>query len=621
MAGIDQNTLWQLASMILGKPKEVTTTRERATFLRTDQDGTQWVRLPSSNDETPVNGRTLATAKAGDTVEWSIHDGRLSITGNESQPSVGMREVFQTASDIVQPVVARISKVNELASLSKSVADAAQQVAEAVNQHFFADTNGVHVTEATQDDWDENHEGANVLLNATGQLFRDGLTNLLTLTTQGGARALSVWDGLGNTASHIRAIIGEVITLGPIGSVQMILSATGLSIDNENGDEIFAIDSSTTGSVTVPLDVSLVTWNTTADVDDDPHVVSDDGATVGDTTVVATINENEYPLDSTYATATVTAGTGVSVALTSAGITYVQGLMVVESEGDGGTVTTTYPCELSVEYQHAVTDIALLSLIGSQTVLGEGNVLYLANNRWLAGTRQTGTLLRIRNAATGREVKLGVSNNGYTRGLWDSFKNDWLVARNKDNKTVINGPNFSVSSAGEVNASGAIASFYQVSAKGNGDTAATKRIVALRSNSAGNRGLYDVSLDKWILYKRPDGTLLLSDPLYIRENTCTVNTSNATASGDNKCWSNGAAVSFAYTFSVKSALASGSSLAVGTLPSGYRPPYNFAAEVYTSNASNVLAVVSTTGAITIRNVGSGSLATTTTIRVSGTFVP
>lgn len=621
MAGIDQNTLWQLASMILGKPKEVTTTRERATFLRTDQDGTQWVRLPSSNDETPVNGRTLATAKAGDTVEWSIHDGRLSITGNESQPSVGMREVFQTASDIVQPVVARISKVNELASLSKSVADAAQQVAEAVNQHFFSDTNGVHVTEATQEDWDENHEGANVLLNATGQLFRDGLTNLLTLTTQGGARALSVWDGLGNTASHIRAIIGEVITLGPIGSVQMILSATGLEIDNENGDEIFAIDSSTTGSVTVPLDVSLVTWNTTADVDDDPHVVSDDGATVGDTTVVATINENEYPLDSTYATVTVTAGTGVSVALTYAGVTYVQGLMVVESEGDGGTVTTTYPCELSVEYQHAVTDIALLSLIGQQTITGEGESLRIINNKWVANSRQSGTLLRLHNAITGRGIKLGVSSNGYTRGLWDSHKGDWVVARNKDNKTVINGPNFSVSSGGTVNASGTIASWYQVSAKGNGSTSATRRVIALRSNSAGNRGLYDVSLDKWIFYKRPDGTLVFADPLYISTNTCTVNTSNATASGDNRCWSNDAAVSFAYTFSVKSALASGSSLAVGTLPSGYRPPYNFAAEVYTSNASNVLAVVSTTGAITIRNVGSGSLATTTTIRVSGTFVP
>lgn len=621
---ISAKTAWALARAIKGGSKKKLPNSGSATVVRIDQDGTHWVRISGSDVETPVNGAITADARPGDTVQYHLEDTRISITGNATSPSVGKEYVDER----VEPVEAKVDVVakanallNTATERARSVADAAKSVADAVNQHFFSDANGVHVTEATQEDWDESHEGANVLLNAAGQLFRDGLVNLLTLTTQSGARALTVWDGLGNTASHIRAVIGEVITLGPVGSVQMILSSAGLSIDNENGDEIFAIDSSTTGSVTVPLDVSLVTWNTTADVDDDLHVVSDDGATVGTTTVVATINENEYPLDSTYATATVTAGTGVSVVLTSAGITYVQGLMVVESEGDGGTVTTTYPCELSVEYQHAVTDIALLSLIGSQTVLGEGSVLYLANTRWLENTRQTGTLLRIRNSTTGREIKLGVSSNGYTRGLWDSYKNDWIVARNKDNKTVINGPNFSVSSGGTVSASGTIASWYQVSAKGNGSTSATRRVIALRSNSSGNRGLYDVSLDKWILYKRPDSTLVLADPLYIREDTCTVNTSNATASGDNKCWSNGAAVSFAYTFSVKSALASGSPLAVGTLPSGYRPPYNFAAEVYTSNAANVLAVVSTAGVISIRNVGSGSLATTTTIRVSGTFVP
>lgn len=160
---------------------------------------------------------------------------------------------------------------------------------------------------------------------------------------------------------------------------------------------------------------------------------------------------------------------------------------------------------------------------------------------------------------------------------------------------------------------GGITANYQVEVSGYSN-------IALRANTVGNKGLYDTASDSWILYKRPDDTLVLNDPLYIRENTCTVNTTNASASGDNKCWHNGAAVSFAYVFSVKSALASGSSLAVGTLPSGYRPPYNFAAEVYTSSAANVLAVVSTAGVITIRNVGSGSLATTTTIRVSGTFV-
>lgn len=92
---------------------------------------------------------------------------------------------------------------------ARSVADAAKSVAEAVNQHFFADTNGIHVTEATQEDWDESHTGANVLINSIGQLFRDGLNNLLTLTTENGARALTIWDGLGNAASNVVASFGK----------------------------------------------------------------------------------------------------------------------------------------------------------------------------------------------------------------------------------------------------------------------------------------------------------------------------------------------------------------------------------------------------------------------------
>lgn len=105
-------------------------------------------------------------------------------------------------------------RMRTLANAAKTVADAAQAVAEAVNQHFFADDGGIHVTEATQEDWDVNHSGANVLINSIGQLFRDGLNNLLTLTTENGARALTIWDGLGNTASNVRAVIGETIQLG-----------------------------------------------------------------------------------------------------------------------------------------------------------------------------------------------------------------------------------------------------------------------------------------------------------------------------------------------------------------------------------------------------------------------
>lgn len=524
---ISAKTAWALAKAIKGGSKKKGPTNGTATVVRADQDGTHWVRISGSDVETPVNGRTLATAKAGDTVEWSIHDGRLSITGNESQPSVGMREVFQTASDIVQPVVARVTKVSELATLSKNVADAAQQVADAVNQHFFSDTNGVHVTEATQEDWNESHEGANVLLNAAGQLFRDGLVNLLTLTTESGARALTVWDGLGNTASHIRAIIGETITLGPIGSVRMILSASDMALVNESNDEIFSIDSGSTGTSTVALTASLVTWDTTASVDDDPHAVGDTGTAAGTTTVTATINGTEYALSSTYATVTVTAGTGVSVELTDAGVTYVQGLMVETVEGEEGTVTTTYPCELSVEYQHAVTDKALLSLIGSQTVYGDGSgIVSVVNDKW-SSSHQTNTSVSVENATTGKAVQLLVGSSGHSRGLFDTSKNEFIIFRSVDDKTVINGPNFSVAASGNVTAGGTAnltnlvvsgwakrltsdwSSSNQRAAFIWTENSVTGQSLAFGiANNGYWRGLYDGSESHWIVVKYQSGQVL-----------------------------------------------------------------------------------------------------------------
>ena len=132
-------------------------------------------------------------------------------------------------------------RMRALVNAAQTVADAAQAVADAVNQHFFADTSGIHVTEATQEDWDVNHSGANVLINSIGQLFRDGLNNLLTLTTENGARALTIWDGLGNTADNIRAIIGETIQLGNRSSGNYLtLDDTGLEIYNDTVPDTFA---------------------------------------------------------------------------------------------------------------------------------------------------------------------------------------------------------------------------------------------------------------------------------------------------------------------------------------------------------------------------------------------
>ncbi len=302
--------------------------------------------------------------------------------------------------------------------------------------------------------------------------------------------------------------------------VKMLLEQNGMGIENESGSEIFAIDSGSTGSATVVVEAVLVTWSTTASVDTDEHMVSDAGAAAGTTTVTATINGSEYTLGSTYATTTVTAGTGVSVTLTSAGVTYVQGLMVVETEGEESTVTTTYPCELSVEYQHTLTDKAVVSLTGSQNITGEGDMVYVVNNKW-SSTRRTSALVRARNAQTGREIKFGVATDGTTRGLWDSYKRSWIIARDANDKTVIDGPNYSVNANGYVKSNGQTisgsllinngwvkhlrsnwSSSNQQQAFFYAENSVTGAKVAFGVADSGyNRGIWDSGKQRWILLK------------------------------------------------------------------------------------------------------------------------
>ena len=214
MARIDPSAVWDFAGEIVGRivPSRATTT---ATVTRVDPDGTTWVTT-GDGGEAPATS-VAAGVSVGDTVTLEWDGSAMGIRSNVSDPAPPGRAVMRATEG------------------ARSVADAAQRVADAVNQHFFADGHGIHVTEATQDEWDASHSGANVLINSIGQLFRDGLNNLLTLTTEGNARALTVWDGLGNTSDHIRAIIGETIQLGSVASGNYVkLDDTGLEIFNED---------------------------------------------------------------------------------------------------------------------------------------------------------------------------------------------------------------------------------------------------------------------------------------------------------------------------------------------------------------------------------------------------
>lgn len=125
-------------------------------------------------------------------------------------------------------------RMRALADSAKAIADTAQAVADAINQHFWVDDSGAHVTQATQDEWQQDHSGPNSLWNALGMLFRDGLTNLLVVLHEG----IAIYDGNGNESKNIIArLLGSGIQIGRDSEANVSIGSD--SIDMRDGpDEV-----------------------------------------------------------------------------------------------------------------------------------------------------------------------------------------------------------------------------------------------------------------------------------------------------------------------------------------------------------------------------------------------
>jgi len=74
----------------------------------------------------------------------------------------------------------------------------ANNIAQAVNQHFWYDTNGAHVSVQTKTDYDSSPSGANSLSNAYGIQLRDGSTTLAQFAPSG----VSIGDTAKNHSTY-----------------------------------------------------------------------------------------------------------------------------------------------------------------------------------------------------------------------------------------------------------------------------------------------------------------------------------------------------------------------------------------------------------------------------------
>ena len=154
--------------------------------------------------------------------------------------------ILQGAKDNLQASINKqavnISSAADVGTNAQNIANAANDIATATNQYFWADTNGVHISnEESNPDGDRN-----TLYNTIGMLFRKGANYLLAILAGGASgtdpKGLAIYDGAGNNASNVVASFtdsGAVIGKNATGESRSSISNAGMQIiQNVNGTDV-----------------------------------------------------------------------------------------------------------------------------------------------------------------------------------------------------------------------------------------------------------------------------------------------------------------------------------------------------------------------------------------------
>ena len=189
------------------------------------EGNTVWVSIPGGIDETPIE--KTVNCSVGDNVQIRVGGGRAWITGNATAPPTDDTTAIKadTTANKAQVIAVDAKEtaeaVESVAVNASTTAASAMTIAEGVNEHFWYDNTGAHVTEVTQEEWNDSsdpnyHSGGNTLITTQGMAIRNGLTNLAQFGSTG-------------------AVIGEVAN----GNSRTEISTTGLQIyQRHSGNDI-----------------------------------------------------------------------------------------------------------------------------------------------------------------------------------------------------------------------------------------------------------------------------------------------------------------------------------------------------------------------------------------------
>lgn len=166
------------------------------------------------------------------------------------------RIVYGDGSCVWGEVSVSVSYDNEAkAWLASKVANEANTVANATAQHFWHDSEGVHVVDEEQANWATEYAKTdhgelsnptsakpwhNQLINSLGTLIRTGLRNLVSITRS----AIAFYDGQGNNTENIIARFGaNGAQIGKSGQGNAYIDSTGLSVHADSTHEVMSAKS------------------------------------------------------------------------------------------------------------------------------------------------------------------------------------------------------------------------------------------------------------------------------------------------------------------------------------------------------------------------------------------
>ena len=241
------NVVKDFAQLISQSKDKKTGPYDTQAVVKRIEGNTVWVSIPGGIDETPIEKTINCTA--GDKVQVRVSGGKAWITGNASAPPTDDTTAIKADTTATKAQVMAIDAketadaVEGIAVNASTNASNALHIAEGTNEHFWHDSTGAHITEVTQDEWNDPgdpnyHSGGNTLITTQGMAIRNGLSELATFSANGAK-------------------------LGVDGYPQTILTTNTINIQTKEGVSGFSVDTSgVTSTETRQVNIGEVLYST-----------------------------------------------------------------------------------------------------------------------------------------------------------------------------------------------------------------------------------------------------------------------------------------------------------------------------------------------------------------------